>query len=117
MVDEHGRVKVAGLMPETLPEPVRQALADIDVGGGPGDPEIDANWGNPQLSLSEKVFGWNTLDVLAFKTGGVVSSLGVEEGVEPGIDLVLPHETVRVRAVVGVAGQRGELDAEGAGCA
>ncbi|SDB67368.1 M20 family metallopeptidase [Pseudomonas sp. NFACC13-1] len=69
MVDEHGRVKVAGLMPETLPEPVRQALADIEVGGGPGDPEIDASWGNPELSLSEKVFGWNTLDVIAFKTG------------------------------------------------
>nr|BFE98103.1 hypothetical protein GCM10020185_86390 [Pseudomonas brassicacearum subsp. brassicacearum] len=60
MIDEQGRVKVAGLQPETLPEPVRQALADIDVGGGPGDPDIDANWGNPQLSLSEKKYSAGT---------------------------------------------------------
>ncbi|MCK0545412.1 M20 family metallopeptidase [Pseudomonas syringae pv. aptata] len=69
MVDEHGRVKVAGLMPNAIPDAVKAALADIEVGGGPGDPDIDADWGNPALSLSEKVFGWNTLDVLAFKTG------------------------------------------------
>ncbi len=69
MVDEHGRVKVAGLMPKAIPDAVKAALADIEVGGGPGDPDIDADWGNPALSLSEKVFGWNTLDVLAFKTG------------------------------------------------
>ncbi|RMS85191.1 Peptidase, M20/M25/M40 family [Pseudomonas savastanoi] len=69
MVDEHGRVKVAGLMPKAIPDAVKAALADIEVGGGPGDPDIDAGWGDPALSLSEKVFGWNTLDVLAFKTG------------------------------------------------
>ncbi len=69
MVDEKGRVKVAGLMPGAIPEKVREALSDIEVGGGPGDPDIDPHWGEPGLSLSEKVFGWNTLDVLAFKTG------------------------------------------------
>lgn len=69
MVDEKGRVKIPALMPKAVPEAVRLALADIEVGGGPGDPEIDPNWGNPELSLSEKVFGWNTLDVIAFKTG------------------------------------------------
>jgi acetylornithine deacetylase/succinyl-diaminopimelate desuccinylase-like protein len=69
LVDEQGRVKVPALMPKEIPLAVRQALADIDVGGGPGDPHIDVNWGNPELSLSEKVFGWNTLDVIAFKTG------------------------------------------------
>ena len=69
LVDEHGRVKVAGLMPTAIPEAVRTALADIEVGGEPGDPDIDPHWGEPNLSLSEKVFGWNTLDVLAFKTG------------------------------------------------
>jgi acetylornithine deacetylase/succinyl-diaminopimelate desuccinylase-like protein len=69
LVDQHGRVQVPGLKPQHLPANVRAALADIEVGSGPGDPEIDPNWGEPGLSASEKVFGWNTLDVLAFKTG------------------------------------------------
>ncbi|EPN47596.1 hypothetical protein A244_20321, partial [Pseudomonas syringae pv. actinidiae ICMP 18807] len=43
-----------------IPEAVKTALADIEVGGGPGDPDIDPDWGDPALSLSEKVFGWNT---------------------------------------------------------
>lgn len=69
LVDQQGRVQVPGLKPQHLPDNVRAALADIEVGSGPGDPEIDHQWGEPGLSPSEKVFGWNTLDVLAFKTG------------------------------------------------
>ncbi|WDY56917.1 M20 family metallopeptidase [Pseudomonas sp. PSKL.D1] len=69
MIDQHGRVKVAGLMPESVPAPVRQALADIQLGAGPDDPAIDDHWGEPGLSRSEKVFAWNTLDIIAFKTG------------------------------------------------
>jgi acetylornithine deacetylase/succinyl-diaminopimelate desuccinylase-like protein len=69
LVDKQGRVQVPGLKPQKLPDNVRAALVDIEVGSGPGDPEIDHQWGEPGLSASEKVFGWNTLDVLAFKTG------------------------------------------------
>jgi acetylornithine deacetylase/succinyl-diaminopimelate desuccinylase-like protein len=39
------------------------------VGGGPGDPAIDADWGEPGLTAAERVFAWNTLDVLAYRTG------------------------------------------------
>ncbi|WP_311968316.1 M20 family metallopeptidase [Pseudomonas baltica] len=69
LVDKQGRVQVPGLKPQKLPDNVRAALVDTEVGSGPGDPEIDHQWGEPGLSASEKVFGWNTLDVLAFKTG------------------------------------------------
>ncbi|MBD1552877.1 M20 family metallopeptidase [Pseudomonas typographi] len=69
MVDQHGRVKVAALKPRGLPAAVKAALSDIEVGGGPDDPAVDPDWGEPGLSASEKVFGWNTLEVLAFKTG------------------------------------------------
>jgi acetylornithine deacetylase/succinyl-diaminopimelate desuccinylase-like protein len=48
---------------------VRKALADVKLGGGPTDPEIDEDWGEPGLTPAERVFGWNTLEVLAFKTG------------------------------------------------
>ena len=69
MVNPTGRILVPGLLPRSLPENVRRALAGIDVGGGPDDPAIDPQWGEPGLTPAEKVFGWNTFEVLAFKTG------------------------------------------------
>jgi acetylornithine deacetylase/succinyl-diaminopimelate desuccinylase-like protein len=69
LVNEKGQVQVKGILPRTLPAAVRQALADVRVGGGPTDPEVDADWGEPGLTTAERVFAWNTFDVLAFKTG------------------------------------------------
>jgi acetylornithine deacetylase/succinyl-diaminopimelate desuccinylase-like protein len=69
MVDARGRILVEGLRPPPIPASVKAALADIAVGGGPGDPDIDVGWGEPDLSPAERVFGWNSLEVLAFKTG------------------------------------------------
>src|SRR5882762_6404810 len=69
MVDERGRILVKGLLPESLPTSVRDALTSIEVGGGPNDPEVDPQWGEPGLTPVERLFGWNALEVLAFKTG------------------------------------------------
>lgn len=69
LVDGHGRILVAGLRPPPVPQAVRDALADIDVGGGEDEPLIDLDWGEPGLTPSERVFAWNTLEVLAFRTG------------------------------------------------
>jgi acetylornithine deacetylase/succinyl-diaminopimelate desuccinylase-like protein len=69
MVDGNGRILVQGLRPPELPASVRRALAAITVGGNPDDPEIDRDYGEPGLTPTERVFGWNNLEVLAFKTG------------------------------------------------
>jgi len=69
LVDGRGRIRVPSLLPESLPQSVRNALATVQVGGGPNDPEVDSNWGEPGMTPAERVFGWNTLEVLAFKTG------------------------------------------------
>ncbi len=69
MVDAHGRILVKALLPESLPQSVRDALRSIEAGGGPNDPDIDPDWGEPGLSPVERLFGWNALEVLAFKTG------------------------------------------------
>lgn len=69
LVDKNGVIQVEGLRPQSLPDNVRAALADIQVGGGAADPSIDMNWGEPGLSPAERVIGWNSLEVLAFKTG------------------------------------------------
>jgi len=69
LVDGRGRIRVPSLLPESLPQSVRNALATVQVGGGPNDPEVDSNWGEPGMTPAERLFGWNTLEVLAFKTG------------------------------------------------
>ncbi|KQP04880.1 hypothetical protein ASF28_18815 [Methylobacterium sp. Leaf99] len=69
LVDGRGTILLDALRPPPIPEGVRAALSDITVGSDPTAPEIDADWGEPGLSPAERVFGWNTLEVLAFKTG------------------------------------------------
>ena len=69
LVDGRGVIRVPGLRPPPVPAAVRAALVDIAVGGGPGDPDIDRQWGEPGLTPTERVFGWNTLEVLAMGCG------------------------------------------------
>jgi acetylornithine deacetylase/succinyl-diaminopimelate desuccinylase-like protein len=69
MIGPHGAIEVDGLRSPPLPADVRGALFGITVGGDEGDPEIDEDWGEPGLSPTERVFGANTLEVLAFKAG------------------------------------------------
>ncbi|MCP5270711.1 MAG: M20 family metallopeptidase [Burkholderiaceae bacterium] len=69
LVDGQGRIRIAALRPPPIPVNVRTALAGLDVGGGPDDPVVDTDWGEPGLTPAERVFGWNTLEVLAFTTG------------------------------------------------
>jgi acetylornithine deacetylase/succinyl-diaminopimelate desuccinylase-like protein len=68
LVDGRGRILVPALRPPPLPASVVRALADIEPGEA-GGPAIDADWGEPGLTPAQRVFGWNTLEVLAFKTG------------------------------------------------
>ena len=69
LVDGRGVIRVQGLRPPPMPAAVRAALADIAVGGGPNDPDIDRQWGEPGLTSTERVFGWNVLEVLALGCG------------------------------------------------
>lgn len=68
LVDARGRILVPALRPPPIPASVRRALAAI-APGEPGGPAIDLDWGEPGLSPAERVFGFNTLEVLAFTTG------------------------------------------------
>jgi acetylornithine deacetylase/succinyl-diaminopimelate desuccinylase-like protein len=68
MVDGRGRILVPGLRPPPIPDSVRRALSTITP-GEPGGPAIDPDWGESDLTPAERVFAWNTLEVLAFRTG------------------------------------------------
>ena len=69
IVDRNGKVLVRDIVPEHIPNSVRNALADIELPNLPEGPAIDAWWGEPGLSAAEKVFAWNTFEILAFRTG------------------------------------------------
>ena len=64
-----GQIRIREWVPPELPASVRRALADCEVDGGVGGPAIEPGWGEPGLSPSERVFGWCSFEVLAFKTG------------------------------------------------
>jgi acetylornithine deacetylase/succinyl-diaminopimelate desuccinylase-like protein len=68
LVDARGRILVDALRPPAIPASVKAALAGIEP-GEPGGPAIDQAWGEPSLTPAERVFGWNALEVLAFRTG------------------------------------------------
>ncbi|MEV7095871.1 M20 family metallopeptidase [Amycolatopsis sp. NPDC051045] len=69
LVDGHGRIRVPELLPPELPESVRAALAGVVVGNTPGDPVLDETWGDRRLTPAERLYGWNTLEVLALDAG------------------------------------------------
>ena len=43
--------------------------AGVEVDGGEDGPAIDRDWGEPELTPAERVFAWNSFEVLAFTTG------------------------------------------------
>ncbi|TNC15753.1 M20 family metallopeptidase [Methylobacterium terricola] len=111
LVDGRGRILLDALRPPPIPEGVRAALADITVGGDPNAPAIDEGWGEPGLSPAERVFAWNTLEVLAFKCG---DPDGPQNAVPP-----TAKATLQLRFVVGTDWEallpaiRAHLDARG----
>ena len=69
IVSATGQIRIPEWVPAELPPSVRRALADCEVDGGDDGPEIEPWWGEPGLSPSERVFGWCSFEVLAYKTG------------------------------------------------
>jgi acetylornithine deacetylase/succinyl-diaminopimelate desuccinylase-like protein len=69
IITREGKVLVRELLPESIPASVKKALKDCTPEPEAGEPEIDAWWGEPGLSAAEKVYAWNTFEILAFRTG------------------------------------------------
>jgi acetylornithine deacetylase/succinyl-diaminopimelate desuccinylase-like protein len=69
IVSPTGQIRIPEWVPAELPPAVRDALADCEVDGGADGPAIEPWWGEPGLSPTERVFGWCSFEVLAFKTG------------------------------------------------
>jgi acetylornithine deacetylase/succinyl-diaminopimelate desuccinylase-like protein len=68
ITDARGTIRVPEWRPP-LPVTVRQLLAGIEVDGGTDGPPIDRDWGEPDLTPAERVFGWNSFEIVAFTAG------------------------------------------------
>ena len=103
LVDGRGRILVEALRPPPIPANVRAALAGLEVGGDPGDPAIDADWGEPGLTPAERVFGWNTLEVLTLRTGNPdhpVNAIPAAAQARLHLRFVVGTDVSRLRAAV-----------------
>lgn len=69
IVSDTGQIRIPDWVPAQLPDSVRRALAGCEVSGGVDGPVIEGAWGEPGLTPAERVFGWSSFEVLAFKTG------------------------------------------------
>ena len=68
ITDARGTIQVPEWRPP-FPQSVRRVLQGVEVDGGEDGPTVDRDWGEPDLTPAERVFGWNSFDVLAFTTG------------------------------------------------
>ena len=70
-----GAILIPEWRPPEIPVLVREALAGLTVDGGEDCSDIDQEWGEAGLTPAERVFGWNTFEILAFKTGNPDQSI------------------------------------------
>jgi acetylornithine deacetylase/succinyl-diaminopimelate desuccinylase-like protein len=71
LVDERGRMRLDALKPPRLTNQIRHYLADVEVKPSANEPPLSENWGEEGLSASERLYAWNTLEVLAMSSGNM----------------------------------------------
>jgi acetylornithine deacetylase/succinyl-diaminopimelate desuccinylase-like protein len=68
VTDTRGTIGVPEWRPP-LPDAVREVLTGVEVDGGADGPRVDRDWGEPGLTPAERVFGWNSFEIVAFTAG------------------------------------------------
>jgi acetylornithine deacetylase/succinyl-diaminopimelate desuccinylase-like protein len=71
LVDGNGRLLLDELKPPRLSNQIRAALADVRIEPTEGEPALSENWGEEGLSAAERLYAWNTLEVLAMSSGNI----------------------------------------------
>jgi acetylornithine deacetylase/succinyl-diaminopimelate desuccinylase-like protein len=71
LVDGQGRMKLEALKPPRLSNQIRAYLADVEVKPTADEPALSDNWGEDGLSAAERLYAWNTLEVLAMSSGNI----------------------------------------------
>jgi acetylornithine deacetylase/succinyl-diaminopimelate desuccinylase-like protein len=71
LVDGKGRLLLDALKPPRLSNQIRATLADVKIEPTEGEPALSENWGEEGLSAAERLYAWNTLEVLAMSSGNI----------------------------------------------
>jgi acetylornithine deacetylase/succinyl-diaminopimelate desuccinylase-like protein len=71
LVDGHGRLLLDQMKPPRLSNQIRATLADVRVEPSADEPALSENWGEEGLSAAERLYAWNTLEVLAMSSGNI----------------------------------------------
>lgn len=71
LVDAQGRILLDELKPPRLSNQIRSALADVKIEPMPDEPALSEDWGEEGLSAPERLYAWNTLEVLAISSGDI----------------------------------------------
>jgi len=93
LVDRNGRILLDALKPPRITNQIRAALADVVVAPTPDEPALSDGWGEEGLSPAERVFAWNTLEVLALGAGNIANPANAIPGEA--------HAVLQLRFVVG----------------
>src|SRR6266566_20467 len=71
LVDGKGRLLLDALKPPRISNQVRAALGDVKIEPMSDEPALSENWGEEGLSAAERLYAWNTLEVLAMSSGNI----------------------------------------------
>ena len=71
LVDGHGRMLLEDLKPPRISNQIRATLADVKIEPMADEPALSENWGEDGLSAAERLYAWNTLEVLAMSSGNI----------------------------------------------
>jgi acetylornithine deacetylase/succinyl-diaminopimelate desuccinylase-like protein len=93
LVDHKGRLKLEALKPPRISNQVRAALADVKIEPTADEPALSPDWGEEGLSAAERLYAWNTLEVLAMSSGNIDNPANAIPG--------LARAVLQLRFVVG----------------
>src|SRR6266851_4199772 len=71
LVDSKGRLQLEQLKPPRISNQIRAVLADVKIEPMSDEPTLSENWGEEGLSAAERLYAWNTLEVLAMSSGNI----------------------------------------------
>jgi len=64
-------MKLDIMKPPRITNQIRAVLAEVEVKPTPDEPQLSDDWGEDGLTPAERVYAWNTLEVLAMSSGNI----------------------------------------------
>jgi acetylornithine deacetylase/succinyl-diaminopimelate desuccinylase-like protein len=93
LVDGQGRLLLDDLKPPRISNQIRSTLAEVKIEPMADEPAISLDWGESGLSPAERLYAWNTLEVLAMSSGNIAKPANAIPGEA--------HAVLQLRFVVG----------------